>query len=197
VIFPVLAQSSAIISSKLTKPFLPKNFVFFSDPSNQAYPLVRSFKAFLSSGVLFLVCLFVCLLCVCLCPMIDASRMNVVRELWKSVKVKTIWATTLWLKASVSLIFVPITMINHFALLCINFDGCLLRMTSLFWLLSWTWFLINIDGRCCLVCSTGLVLINMVIILCSMFLYDNFNTRSLCINRNMENHPGKQYNHKN
>jgi hypothetical protein len=57
-----------------------KHFVFFSDPSNQSYPLVRSFKAFLSSGVLFLVCLFVCLLCVCLCPMIDASRMNVVRE---------------------------------------------------------------------------------------------------------------------
>jgi hypothetical protein len=61
----VLAQSSAIISSKLTKPFPSKHFVFFSDPSNQAYPLVGSFRAFLLSGVLFLVCLFVCLLCVC------------------------------------------------------------------------------------------------------------------------------------
>jgi hypothetical protein len=56
---------------------------------------------------------------------------------------------------------------------------------------------IDIDGRYCLVCSTELVIINMVIYLCSMFLYDNFNTRSLCINRNTENHLGKKYNHKN
>jgi hypothetical protein len=34
------------------------HFVFFSDPSNQAYPLVRSFIAFLLIDVLFLVCLF-------------------------------------------------------------------------------------------------------------------------------------------
>jgi hypothetical protein len=92
VIFPVVSQSSAIISSKLTKLFPSKHFVFFSDPSNQAYHLVRSFKAFLSSGVLFLVSLFVYLLCVCLCPMIDAIRVNVVRgsRAWKNVKVKTI-----------------------------------------------------------------------------------------------------------
>jgi hypothetical protein len=171
------------------------HFAFFSDLSNRSYPLVRSFKAFLSSGVLFLVCLFVCF--VCLCPMIVASRTNVVRELGRVWRWR-FWATSpLWLKASVSLIFCPNNFNNHFALLCINFDGFLLRMTSLIWLLSWTWFLINIDGRCCLVCSTGLVIINVVTILCSMFLYDNFNTRSLCINRNMENHPGKQYNHKN
>jgi hypothetical protein len=62
VIFPVLAQSSAIISSKLTKPFPSKHFVFFSDPSNQAYLLVRSFKSFDLIGALFLVML-VCLLC--------------------------------------------------------------------------------------------------------------------------------------
>jgi hypothetical protein len=91
VIFPVLAQSSAIISSKLTKPFPSKHFVFFSDPSNQAYPLVHSFKAFLSSGVLFLV--YACLFALhVLCLMIDAIRVNVVRgsRALKSVKVKTI-----------------------------------------------------------------------------------------------------------
>jgi hypothetical protein len=47
VIFPVLAQFSATISLKLTKPFfLQERFVCFSDPSNRSYPLVRSFKAF-------------------------------------------------------------------------------------------------------------------------------------------------------
>jgi hypothetical protein len=40
-------------------------FVFFSDPSNRAYPLVRSFKAFLLVGALFLVyaCLFALYAC--------------------------------------------------------------------------------------------------------------------------------------
>jgi hypothetical protein len=52
--------------------------VFFSDPSNQAYPLVRSFKSFLLIGVLFLV-LLVCLLCM-LVPVIDVSRTNMVQE---------------------------------------------------------------------------------------------------------------------
>jgi hypothetical protein len=48
VIYLALAQSSATISLKQTKPFfLEALFVCFSDPSNQAYPLVRSFKAFL------------------------------------------------------------------------------------------------------------------------------------------------------
>jgi hypothetical protein len=39
--------------------------VFFSDPSNQAYPLVRSFKAFLLVGAFFLVyaCLFALYAC--------------------------------------------------------------------------------------------------------------------------------------
>jgi hypothetical protein len=57
--------------------------VFFSDPPNQAYPSVRSFKAFLLIDVLFLV---VCLLCVCLCPMIDALRVNAVREVLKRLE---------------------------------------------------------------------------------------------------------------
>jgi hypothetical protein len=39
--------------------------VCFSDPSNQAYPLVRSFQAFLLIGALFLVCLLVCLVYAC------------------------------------------------------------------------------------------------------------------------------------
>jgi hypothetical protein len=57
--------------------------VFFSDPPNQAYPSVHSFKAFLLIDVLFLV---VCLLCVCLCPMIDALRVNAVREVLKRLE---------------------------------------------------------------------------------------------------------------
>jgi hypothetical protein len=66
VIFPVLAQSSTTISLKLTKPFFfQAHSVFFSDPSNQAYPFVRSFKASLFIGALFLVCLFVCFVYVC------------------------------------------------------------------------------------------------------------------------------------
>jgi hypothetical protein len=32
------------------------------------------------------ICLFVCF--VCLCPMIDKLRVNVVREVWKSLKLK-------------------------------------------------------------------------------------------------------------
>jgi hypothetical protein len=33
--------------------------------ASQAYPLVRSFKASLLIGALFLVCLFVCFVCLC------------------------------------------------------------------------------------------------------------------------------------
>jgi hypothetical protein len=44
--------------------FLLERFVFFSDPSNRAYPLVRSFKASLLISVLFLVvCLFALYAC--------------------------------------------------------------------------------------------------------------------------------------
>jgi hypothetical protein len=83
VIFPVLAQPSATTSSKLTKPFQAP-FVFFSDPSNQAYPLVRSFKVSFDGCFVLSICLFVCLLCVCLCPMIDALRVNAVREVGRA-----------------------------------------------------------------------------------------------------------------
>jgi hypothetical protein len=60
VTFPVLAQSSATISLKLTKP-LQAPFVFFSDPSNQASLLVRSFKV--SFDWCFVLSMLVCLLC--------------------------------------------------------------------------------------------------------------------------------------
>jgi hypothetical protein len=48
-----------------TFPF-QASFVFFSDPSNRAYPLVCSFKAFLLVGALFLAyaCLFALYACV-------------------------------------------------------------------------------------------------------------------------------------
>jgi hypothetical protein len=84
VIFPVLAQSSTTISLKLTKLFfLQARFGYFIDPPNQSYPLVRSYKAFLLIDVLFLV---VCLLCICLCPMIDWLRVNAVREVLKRLE---------------------------------------------------------------------------------------------------------------
>jgi hypothetical protein len=65
VIFPVLAQPFIVISLKLIMAiFLLERFVFFSDPSNRAYPLVRSFKASLLISVLFLVvCLFALYAC--------------------------------------------------------------------------------------------------------------------------------------
>jgi hypothetical protein len=65
VIFPVLAQSSAIISFKVNQAFpFQAHFVFFSDPPNRAYPLVRSFKVSLLIGALFLVvCLFALYVC--------------------------------------------------------------------------------------------------------------------------------------
>jgi hypothetical protein len=86
VIFPALAQSSTTISLKQTKPFFQARLVCFSDPSNQAYPLVRSFK--FSFDWCFVLSMLVCLLCVCLCPMIDAFRVDAVREVWKSLKLK-------------------------------------------------------------------------------------------------------------
>jgi hypothetical protein len=80
-----LSGSCSIFRNHLFKvsqafPF-QANFVFFKDPPNQAYPLVRSFKAFLLIDVLFFV---VCLLCVCLCAMIDALRVNAIREVLSS-----------------------------------------------------------------------------------------------------------------
>jgi hypothetical protein len=52
--------------------------------------------------------------------MIDAIRVNIVRgsRSWKSMKVKVF--------------FCPNNFINHYCIACIDFDGFLLRMTSLF-----------------------------------------------------------------
>jgi hypothetical protein len=53
--------------------------VFFSDPSDRACPLVRSFEVSFFFDWCIVLSLFVCLPYVCLCPMIDAIRVNVVR----------------------------------------------------------------------------------------------------------------------
>jgi hypothetical protein len=87
--------------------------------------------------------------------------------------VRTFRATTLLcLKASVWF-FCPNNYLITHCIACINFNGFLLRMTSLFLTIILNLVLINIDGRYCLVCSTGLVLINMVILyaLCSFMLF--------------------------
>jgi hypothetical protein len=47
---------------------------------------VRSFKV--SFDWFFVLSMLVCLLCVCLCPMVDASRVSVVREAFKSKRLK-------------------------------------------------------------------------------------------------------------
>jgi hypothetical protein len=60
----------------------------------------------------------------CLCLMIDAHRVNMVREALKSLKLKTFGANTLWLKASVTLIFCPNNFINHYCIrLALTFMG--------------------------------------------------------------------------
>jgi hypothetical protein len=47
-------------------------------------------------------------------------------------------------------------------------------------------------------CSTGLVINNMdTLLLYVPMWYVMFNIQDYMFNRNMENHPGKQYNHKN
>jgi hypothetical protein len=65
--------------------------------------------------------------------MIDAIRVNIVRgsRAWKSVKVKVLSNYTL-VKGKCVLVLVLITLLIIVALLCINFDGFLLRMSSLF-----------------------------------------------------------------
>jgi hypothetical protein len=63
VIFPVLAQifHNHLFKANQAFPF-QAHFVFFSDPSNQAYHLERSFKAFLFDWC-FVFSMLVCLLC--------------------------------------------------------------------------------------------------------------------------------------
>jgi hypothetical protein len=64
-----LSGSCSIFHNHLFKanqafPF-QAHFVFFCDPSNRAYPLVRSFKSFDLNGALFLVSLLVCFVYAC------------------------------------------------------------------------------------------------------------------------------------
>jgi hypothetical protein len=69
VLFPILAQSSTAISLNLTKPFPSKHTLCsLVILKIDLYPLVRSFKAFLLSGALFLV---VCLLALCMLVLDD------------------------------------------------------------------------------------------------------------------------------
>jgi hypothetical protein len=57
--------------------------------------------------------------------MIDAIRVNVVREsrALEEYEDEEFWATTLWLKASVSLFFCPNNFINHFAFFALILMG--------------------------------------------------------------------------
>jgi hypothetical protein len=55
---------SHLLKANQAFPF-QAHFVFFSDPSNRAYPIVRSFKACLLIGALFLVCLLGCFVYAC------------------------------------------------------------------------------------------------------------------------------------
>jgi hypothetical protein len=50
--------------------------------------------------------------------MIDAIRVNIVREsrALEEYEDEEFWATTLWLKASVSFIFCPNNFINHYSM---------------------------------------------------------------------------------
>jgi hypothetical protein len=84
VIFSVFAQPSTTISLKLIRPF-PYKHVLCALVIHRfdLYPLVCSFKTFLLSGALFLVaCLLLCMLV----TMIDAHKVNAIREALKSVK---------------------------------------------------------------------------------------------------------------
>jgi hypothetical protein len=57
---------------------------------------------------------------------------------------------------------------------------------------------INLDGSYGLACLTGMVLINLDTFIFYVPLYVALLYKiTLLCNRNMENHPGKQYNHKN
>jgi hypothetical protein len=61
VIFLILAQPFVAISLKLNKPFSSKHgLCALVIHRIDLYPVVHSFKAFLLSGALFLVCLLVC-----------------------------------------------------------------------------------------------------------------------------------------
>jgi hypothetical protein len=103
---------------KVNQAFLPLSTVCVLQWSiASSISFMRSFKAFLLSGVLSLVCLCVCFVC------LYRWLMRVEWAWFESLKEyedEEFWATSLlWLKASVSLIFVLRTIFNHFAYACI------------------------------------------------------------------------------
>jgi hypothetical protein len=110
------------------------HFVFFSDPFNRACPLVRSFKASLLIGALFLVCLFVCF--VCLCRWLMRVEWMWFVKLWRAWRWRQSKQLFFGWRQVCPWSFVPIILLITIALPCINFDGFLLRMTSLIWPLS-------------------------------------------------------------
>jgi hypothetical protein len=77
--------------------------------------------------------MLVCLLCVCLCPIIDVFRVNAVREVWKSLKLKILSNYPLVKgKCVLDLLSQELYLITH-CIACISFVGFLLRiMTSFF-----------------------------------------------------------------
>jgi hypothetical protein len=86
-------------------------------------------------------------------------------------------------------------------MLAFNTDGFLLRMTTsilftiaLYNQVAQLIFMVHVS----LACSTRLVIINMVTLSHSMFFYATslVALQDHILNRNMENHPGKPYNHK-
>jgi hypothetical protein len=83
VIFPVLAQSSTTTSLKLTKPF-PSKHTLCSLVIHQIEPILSCVLLKFSFNWCFVLSMLVCLLYVCLHPLIDASRVNVVQEVLKS-----------------------------------------------------------------------------------------------------------------
>jgi hypothetical protein len=128
--------SNLVTYLKLTKPFLfSARFVCFSGPSNRAYPLVRSFKAFLLIGALFLVCLFVCFVCVCRWLMrVDWTLSQKLEE----HEDEDIFSNISTLVKGKCVVPYPNNYLITHCIACINFDGFLLRMTSPFWPLSRT-----------------------------------------------------------
>jgi hypothetical protein len=70
-------------------------------------------------------------------------------------------------------------------------------MTSFSFTIALHNWVINLDGRSCLGCSTRLVINNMDILLLYVPMSSvMFNIEDHMFNRNMENHPGKQFYHK-
>jgi hypothetical protein len=104
----------ALSQCDLSYPSSCSSFHYHLLKASQAYPLVRSFKASLLFGPLFLVCLFVCFVCLCRWLMrVEWTWFESLEE----YEDEEFWATSiLWLKASVSLCFCPSNLINHYCI---------------------------------------------------------------------------------